>query len=912
METSTPLISTTFWLRTLLVAVTVAMLPTVMAEAERHARLKLEVEGCAVVAGRVCHRQDMARLSLWVEHALSDALSTTANGVRLEPVERERLGSGSRLTFELSESAPEDAVTRLEFQAGSRQALLELTGYRPPDRLLQAITFYREGQLDAAERALRALSESVDKDWQGVVHRRLGQTLTAQNSGVPTVEAQTVWANGVKHDRAASRNTHALRTATMLVYALLQEGSFERAREQLDAFSSHTFYDADSLYNFNYFKGLLAYNTGNARDALRYFDRASLHASRARNSRWQAYADILLSLQMQRTGRYQAAARRLSPWLKRTPEDLPPCDRSLVSTNIVWSGLLLAEAGEPLPDVSAEADAAHRLAREHCGPREQANALTNLSLFHLHRGDLDRARDFASQAWSIDERQMQIDVWLLDIDARIALSEGAYEAALARYAELEELATAGLLAAAKWRALRGKGRVRVASGDLQQALRHYQAADALLKENVLQVPVDQGREALLSARSVATQEHLALLLRMEQFEDAFSLARETRTRALAGVRTGRRLESLTPRLRALWDQFMGRYQVVRKELEDSLRNSWTLPADALAELEAENRQRRATLRSLIDTAMQATDLGAPVQLATLKSGELVVLPSKIHKRWVVFAHNGTSLRVHETPCSSQHDLATDMLNCLLLPLKADLRAATSLRWLAPATLAHLDVQTSTVLGKPLVHTLPVTYAMDIGDAPARQSLRGRALLVADGAGDLTAAHRELEAISRQLEAQRSWNIDAVSQSRAVRETLRSGLAESELFHFAGHARFHGEFGWDSALSLTDDTQFSVADILTLARAPDLVVLSGCNTARTTDSVSAQSMGLANAFALAGSRHTVATSRQVDDQHAYALVTRFYSHWLEGKPPQVALQKAQIDLLTTTPEADWSAYRIVSL
>ena len=140
--------------------------------------------------------------------------------------------------------------------------------------------------------------------------------------------------------------------------------------------------------------------------------------------------------------------------------------------------------------------------------------------------------------------------------------------------------------------------------------------------------------------------------------------------------------------------------------------------------------------------------------------------------------------------------------------------------------------------------------------------------------------------------------------------MREALAGAALFHYAGHARVRGARGWDSELELGGRTGLDISDILALERAPDYVVLSGCETAATEATSEAGGIGLAQAFIASGARTVIATSRPVRDETALVVMRSFYGAWLAGTPPDVALQRAQLGLRRETAEADWAAFRLI--
>lgn len=139
--------------------------------------------------------------------------------------------------------------------------------------------------------------------------------------------------------------------------------------------------------------------------------------------------------------------------------------------------------------------------------------------------------------------------------------------------------------------------------------------------------------------------------------------------------------------------------------------------------------------------------------------------------------------------------------------------------------------------------------------------------------------------------------------------MRSELSRGAyLFHFAGHARFSGTDGWESAMPLADGGALTVGDVLALGSVPRLVVLSGCETGRS------DGLGLAHAFVAAGASAAVGTTRVVPDDHAARVMALFYEHLRADLPPAdgaaIALQAAARDLLRDgRAPIDWQSFRV---
>ena len=80
----------------------------------------------------------------------------------------------------------------------------------------------------------------------------------------------------------------------------------------------------------------------------------------------------------------------------------------------------------------------------------------------------------------------------------------------------------------------------------------------------------------------------------------------------------------------------------------------------------------------------------------------------------------------------------------------------------------------------------------------------------------------------------------------------------------------------------------------------LVVLSACESGRTTRLVTDQMVSFSSGLLGAGARGVVATGWEIDDPAAAMLMLRFYHAWrVEGAAPPAALHQARIWLRDTT-------------
>jgi tetratricopeptide (TPR) repeat protein len=128
----------------------------------------------------------------------------------------------------------------------------------------------------------------------------------------------------------------------------------------------------------------------------------------------------------------------------------------------------------------------------------------------------------------------------------------------------------------------------------------------------------------------------------------------------------------------------------------------------------------------------------------------------------------------------------------------------------------------------------------------------------------------------------------------------------------GHIATHGEFRADNPLFshlLMADGPLTVHDLSTMERAPELLVLSACDTGLSAVHPGDELMGLSAALLGLGTRTIIATIGPVDDEVTGAFMIDVYRRLSSGAAPAVALAEAQA---TATDEARTTTHSFVCL
>ena len=156
---------------------------------------------------------------------------------------------------------------------------------------------------------------------------------------------------------------------------------------------------------------------------------------------------------------------------------------------------------------------------------------------------------------------------------------------------------------------------------------------------------------------------------------------------------------------------------------------------------------------------------------------------------------------------------------------------------------------------------------------------------------------------------------------ASRDRVLQELPGHRIIHLATHGQFNSRFPELSGivLSLTDPQGSTrsgflrVQDLYGLHLTADLVVLSGCRTARGVELYSEGLVGFSQALMVAGARQLVANLWDADDDSTAELMVNFYHRMLgDGLSPAAALREAQLSLLRTkrwSPPYYWAGFRL---
>jgi cellulose synthase operon protein C len=710
---------------------------------------------------------------------------------------------------------------------------------------------------------------------------------------------------------------HRVEAATNRVFDDIQAGRLAAALKTLDGIALPPEAPAKARFLVVYYRSLLAEREGDYRSALDEIEQAVEIAERVKSQRFQRLTEQKQALLLRAVGRSRDAVR-LFERLRHAAGAADACAMGELLTNQAWTTLLAREAGESFEDPAPLLEKA--LARyETCADvtsEERANILINLALAHLQEGRLPQAKGFLARAHGIEpDPPLRHLLWWLDLEARIALREDRPTEALHQFKSLERLAREAGSADGRLRAAFGQARSQQALGDRATALETLRQAEALLDEQSLQVPVHEGRELFVATRQATVSLLVEILLDEGRNAEALDVARRARSRVLRQLERSDRLASLTPEQRARWGNLLMEYQERRTALEARAADDGRLPEDRLRYEKATREAEAEAGKKLLDQAFLILGVsGEPSgsELSAPRSGELILAYHPLTDGWAGFAANGEVVAAHRftlppAVLARREELAVR----LLLPFRDEIRKARRLRILASGPLQTVDFHTLPFDGDVLLASHPVVYGLDLPPSTSSTPTPGgHALLVVNPRDDLPGALDEARAVRKVLGSNsRSWTTEELEAAEASPEAVQSRLPAADLLHYAGHGIYSGAGGWESSLLLSQGTHLTLGDILALEQAPAWVVLSGCDTGRSSSEMPIEGLGLAHAFLLAGSRAVVASTRPANDRTVAVFFPELYRRWDREQDLAVALQRAQLAWRQQNPRADWSGFRL---
>jgi len=900
---------------------------------------RFELSGCAaVLAGRTCEVTPQVRgVRVWIAGA-TEPLHVRAVGEELA-FERRDVQAGALLSFTLPDAAARAPVQVIVTAGAGERAVEARIEVRPAEldpRVAEAQGLRKSGKLAEAERALPDAA-SLPEAQRG---RALGVAARLALAAGRVEIAASELSRAAEMNRASGRLSDAALDTFAQSFALMTAlRRLPEARAALEKAAGLVKGWDDGRAHLAYYGALLASATGDVGAALSGFAEAEQAAERLGMASLRADSREMRATLLGEHGRYAEAAALFAAARRESPADAPACRRAELLVNAGWTELLAAEARDEAPasPTREQLAAAKRLYESDCPrPAEMQNVHVNLALDAVARGSWDEAAGHAAAARSakIEAARPEIALWLLDVEARIALGRGDAARGLVAYGALLDRAREGDLAHAEWRALVGRGLALETLRRDDAAIEAYRAAEALLGQASLRVPLQEGRAAFLGDRARSARRLADLWLRKKRPAEALEVLRTSRARAVAAAQRPARIEALPAAARTRYEAALSRYLAHRDARDRLAAGEWQLAADRLsAAVEARRAEEREAAAALAEALAALSEQTQTPSFAGPEAGELFVLIDDRGAIVRAIAASASAVRSVEVTGAVPGEAKLAGGARLWEALSEELEGATRVTLSVDGAAAALDWHAAVWRGEPLVARRPVAYSAGLGTAAprpreaangprmgadgAREATGGAreatggprtALVVADPGSDLSGALAEADAVSTLL--REVYSVERLSGDGATRAAVTGALARAEWLHFAGHGRFDEASAWNSRLSLSGSDKLTMGDIVLLPRAPRGVVLSGCETGRAREVSHALDVSLAAGFLAAGAASVVATARTVDDELARRLSGALYTGMKdpEWSAPR-GLARAQGELWRERPEADWAAYRV---
>ncbi|MFC8666616.1 CHAT domain-containing protein, partial [Streptomyces sp. NPDC057199] len=249
---------------------------------------------------------------------------------------------------------------------------------------------------------------------------------------------------------------------------------------------------------------------------------------------------------------------------------------------------------------------------------------------------------------------------------------------------------------------------------------------------------------------------------------------------------------------------------------------------------------------------------------------------------------------------------------LLRPFAASLQQCRRVIVVPPATLALLPFHALPWNGDVLgaaheVSYLPAAAGLTrrLAQQPDRPWTELGALLVGAPASDprrglpeLPGTAVETAEIARLLPRSR-----LLTGAGATRAGVLEAAPGRDVLHLAAHGLVDELAPNRSRLPLAGDDSLGLADLLSVARGPQLLVLSACDTGRGRATAGGDVLGLTRAALITGARHAVVSLWPVHDSVGCLVITRMYRHLVHDPAARVgaalALAQREVRALSGT-------------
>ena len=870
--------------------------------------IEVLMSGCRWVEVQTCELTPTGQIAFWLPARLHASVEVFVDKEQVVPQIRGVLGG-----FRYSVVVPDKArFFQLEVSTFDGNRTVRARIRRPAETAVQvaARSARRRGDFETAELLLNRAIGTSSLDVYPQLLSQLARLEFA--AGRPSASLAT-FDVAIGTDQRLQRWSSAVRNSLTSVYVLIYGvRDFVLARRRLSSLSVDAL-DGENQILLASRRGMLAvesFDYQTAKIQLRTARMLALKLGRPdlASSAYQQEAFVAM-----RSGQFDQARGILQKAKAVSAAD--PCVQGGLLANIAWVDILVMEGDGPREPTAAVDLLQKSVDRytEAC-PRRTfiANALVDLAVAHHHDKNLALARAALEASYRhLPKAEPTVESWRMEVRARLALGEGQPRRALAIYLTIADYAVQHDLAGALLRAALGQATCLMALDDASGALSALHDAWAHVVTLASAVPIGDGRIAFHTYHQRVAARLIEGLLAAGRIEEAATTARASRAVLMRALSRLARFQTKQPNERKRRDRALSAFLKARQALEQERVEIRRLPVRA--SIEAEHRWQKkvdaleGTLHSMLRVSSDRRAADERLGFRKPLDDELMLIYHPYARGIYAFAWSAGALDV------AQLGHVDDTLaepQRLLAPFAPQIRAADRISIYAYGRLNSVDFHAVPFDGKALLAHARVVYPVDVardGD-PFVSSASRAALVVAPSPEQLPGSVREVRVAATQL-AKQSWTVSELSGPAVRLDELARRVSQAPigLFHFAGHAGFSGQDGWESSL-LAGDLRFSVPQILALPGAPTWVVISACSGAEAPKE-SIAGLGVGQAFLLSGSRVVVSTTRPISDDLAERFAKAFYSSGPLLNPIESA-RTAQLAIARRYPESDWSSVRVL--
>ncbi len=835
----------------------------------------IEFGGCdAVTSGPACEVAPGARLRFWAP-LTGEEVALQVDG-RPVSAARESVQGGTRLTLE---APPGAASVEVVGPAGQVVLRLPLRPALDVTALKEARALMQKNQLDDAEERLSE-AEKGGGPAPKLQALRLRARVARRRGDRPRMKA--LLRRAIADDHAAGRLSDETEDRHLHAYHhMIREIDFAAARDDLTRTLPLEAQCPEYRADGDYHRALLAGETGQFEEQLRLLYRARDLSRRLLLGEMETVSRAQLLDALALLGRHGEAQALVEESLADAGASADPCLSTRLVTTAAWA--LLRGASSPGAIEKAERSAAEAVetARSRC-PSDLPNALLNLGFAELSAHEIAGARAHLAEARrAAGKDDVRFLSWSEALELELDLS-GRPEDALEAFEALRKRGEDKLSPELLFRAASGRARALALLDRTEDARAAFGEADGVLDRWSALVPFGEGRESFFIEQGRWARAAVDFHVRLAEAAAPGSPAREGAVRGAAAV--------AQRGLARFFDVAAGSARAADSE-QAEYRKSRVAADQGLALKKALAEAPGAALKEAQERSWGRAQAKRPDDRRPAEGGALTLTYHPVADGWVGFAVGSDGrATMARLPSFKDEMLAAEEqgaaggrppapgLAGLLTPFGEQIERASVVRVPGHGPLRRVRFEALPWKSGVLSDAVTVAYGFDGAGAaaPAKAaeppcSGPPRALLVTNPDEDLAGAEAGGPAVREALAA-RGWEVVWLEGAAAKRAAILAALTDpcTALFHYDGHARFHGA-GIDSlgaALSLRD-APLTVQDILDLPRVPRTAVLMGCVTARD------DGMGLAQALLFRGAREVLASTHAVDDGLSRRVSERLY-------------------------------------